>query len=68
LVIREKRFRRPSFPSVMAVKIILAAAGPKIMIGNIRIPSIFGTGSRLIILGATTIKAPNHDIVKVITK
>jgi hypothetical protein len=58
----------PVLPSVREIKIMPAATGPVSIMGNIRIPSIFGIGCPLNSFGAIKIKAPSHDIVKVIIK
>ena len=65
LPMRDRRFRNPVFPSVIAVKIIPAAAGPISIIGNISNPSILDIACPLKSFGATKIKAPDHEMMNV---
>jgi hypothetical protein len=62
--IRKINWRRPVLPSFHLVKIMLAAGGPISIMGNIRIPSIFGIAWLLNIFGAIMANAPSHEIKK----
>jgi hypothetical protein len=60
--------RKPCFPPVINVKIILAETGPKSITGNIRIPSNLVINMPLNNLEATTRKAPVQEIRNVTIK
>jgi len=61
--IREKRSRKPLFPSTTLARTMPATLGPRSMTGNISKPAIFGTASPRKSFGAATASAPIQEIV-----